>query len=81
MTSSSSLDELDRMGWTLDPSRGIQRTDLTSLALVLRVDGMRQAQVSGIALTHDEVLAQAVAEANRWLRINGVPGPLGPRTG
>jgi hypothetical protein len=77
-----SLDELLAMGWTLEPSRGVSRPGLVSLALVLRSDGVRRAQLGGVAPCYDAALADAVAEANRWLQRNGwadqrigTPGP------
>jgi hypothetical protein len=49
--------QLIEMGWTLDPSRGIQRRGLVSLALVLRIGGVRRAQVGGVGPSHDAALA------------------------
>jgi hypothetical protein len=73
MRSTYTLTQLIEMGWDLDPTRGINRPDLVSLALVLRVDDVRLAQVGGIGPTYEAAVADVVAEANRWLRVNGMP--------
>jgi hypothetical protein len=67
-----SLDELLARGWTLEPSRGVNRPGHVSLALVLRTDGVRRAQLSGIAPCYDAAVKDVVAETNRWLRRNAL---------